>query len=330
MGLCATTRDMNDCDASSSYGDSEDSIIHKLVSDRLNVDEPPVVARPGVNYPGTVGISHLVFASNNAMTLTKPLFGSTLYKSQASFFQKPQTFYAAPLTEVTPQLFFGSFEDASNEGKLKDLEITHIISLIGPKHEIEGLKHKHMPMSDYGRTDLKRVIAMLWPFVLESQRVGNKLFVHCQCGQNRSAAVVLSILMKLKNDKLDVMYRMVKKKRPMVQINEIYARQLTEIEIELFGKTSVPKNWMSIASYDLNSGDVQFNEEIDVDSSSEVTAIIMTSNMHESKALKKLDEPAPEAVNLSSLKDFELGEIEVPCSNTRRSIIRLKDEIEIC
>jgi len=322
MGLCASRRDITGCEISS-YEDSEDSLTYKSVTDGLNVDEHLVVARPGMRYQGTMGISQLEFTSDITLQPSKPLFGArcaTLYKSQATFFQKAPTFYAIPLTEVTPQLFFGSFEDANNEQKLKDLGITHIISLIGPKNEIKGIKHKHKPMSDYGRTDLKRVIAIIWPFVLESQWDGNKLFVHCQSGQNRSATVVLSILLKLKNEKLDVLYRMVKKKRPLVQINEKYARQLSEIEGELFGETSVPKNWMRISSYDMESGDVEFNDEFQSDASSMETGASMSNSMNEIKKLKTREVLNPEAFNPSALRNYERSEKEDSSDNTSASI----------
>jgi len=322
MGLCTSKRDITSCDISS-FEDSEESTIDKSVTDELNVGESLVVAGRGKRYQGTFGISQLNFTSDDAIKLTKPLFGArcaTLYKSQATFFQKAPTFYSIPLTEVTPQLFFGSFEDANNEQKLKDLGITHIISLIGPKNEIKGIKHKHKPMNDYGRTDLKGVIALIWPFVLESQWDGNKLFVHCQSGQNRSATVVLLILLKLKNEKLDVLHRMVKKKRPMVQINETYARQLSEIESELFGETSVPKNWMRISSYDMESGVVEFNDSFPLDSSTMETVASMSDSVNEIKILETPEVLSPVALNPSALSNFEWSEKEDSSSNTSASV----------
>jgi len=163
----------------------------------------------------------------------------------------PSTEFRVPVTEVTSQLFFGSFDDATNEENLKKLGITHIISLIGKKHPVEGMQLKQQPMHDCGRTDLKGIIKTLWSFVMDSQKPFNKLFVHCFSGQNRSAAVVITILMKLKSGpkNLREAYRMVKKKRPIVQINEIYARQLTELESELFCVNTMPDNWMSFNAY---------------------------------------------------------------------------------
>ena len=66
--------------------------------------------------------------------------------------------------------------------------------------------------------------------------------------------------MKLKSqaNNLDELYCMLEKKRPVVQINEEYAKQLSEMEQELFGKTSVPEDWISIHSYTMTTGSVFF------------------------------------------------------------------------
>jgi len=166
------------------------------------------------------------------------------------------------LTEITSQLYLGSFEDAKNEAKMVELGITHILSLIGPKHPIDGINHKHRPMNDNGHTNLKRLMKENWLFVMDSQQPGNKLFVHCMSGQNRSATVMISILMKLKGEsnKLVDVYNLVKDKRPVVQINELYAKQLLELERDLFGTTTMSNDWMKIRSYDMKTGSVVFCE----------------------------------------------------------------------
>jgi len=118
-------------------------------------------------------------------------------------------------------------------------------------------------MNDYGQTDLKQMIENLWSFILESQEPGNKLFLHCHRGQNRSPAVVLAIMMKLKTEPDDLyqLHHILKKKRPVVQINQQYARQLAAMESQLFGWTTVPEDWMKIISYDMDTGNVLFHGE---------------------------------------------------------------------
>lgn len=273
-----STRIPEDGYISPSWDESEESNFE------FPIDQSKIVIpRSKMKFDKSIQISQPDFPTEQIFTFSKPLFTtvcsslskfttvcSSLSKSQDTYssifksqdtVQRSVTLSVIPLTEVTPKLFFGSFDDASDEENLTSLGITHIISLVGHKHLIKGMKHKHKPMSDYGKTDLKVLIKTLWSFIVESQEVKNKLFVHCQSGQNRSATVVLAILMKLKSglNRLMDLYRMVKKKRPVIHIHEHYAKQLSEMEKEIFGETSVPKDWMKINSYDMFSGSVVFN-----------------------------------------------------------------------
>jgi len=156
-------------------------------------DAPDCLRISKINFSGALDLTRPVFFCSNFVSTP-----STLSSSSVILLQDMTTRHQLPITEVTSQIFLGSFENAKDEKILKELGITHIISLIGPKHPVEGIKHEHKPMSDYGRTDLKQVVKTLWPFIIESQKVFNKLFVHCQSGQNRSATLVIAILMKLK------------------------------------------------------------------------------------------------------------------------------------
>jgi len=161
-------------------------------------------------------------------------------------------------TKVTSQLFIGSFEDAMHEEALRNCGVTHIISVIGPIHVIQGMRHGHIPMNDYGRTELKTVLKELWPLIEESQEPEKALFIHCMNGQNRSATVVLAILMLKQEKTLYKAYKLLKNKRPIVQINESYAKQLLKIELELFGSNSVPINWMETVSNDMKEETLAF------------------------------------------------------------------------
>jgi len=168
------------------------------------------------------------------------------------------TLVPTPISQITSQLFLGSLEDARNERELRTRKITHIISLIGASHSIKGMSHEHSPMNDYGRSDLNCVFQKLLPFIEESQKPPNVLFVHCMSGQNRSAALVIAILMKIHCKTLRDAFRMLKSKRPIVQINVLYAKQLIKMEVELFGKGTMPKNWMEINFVNVETGSVIF------------------------------------------------------------------------
>jgi len=117
------------------------------------------------------------------------------------------------------------------------------------------MRHGHTPMSIDGQTKLKQVMDELWPLIAESQKPGKALFIHCMNGQNRSATVVLAILMQQWGKKLNEAWELLKKKRPTVQIDERYATQLLKTELELFGSNSLPDNWIKTASYNMKSGE---------------------------------------------------------------------------
>jgi len=212
--------------------------------------------------PGKFGLSKMVFPSNDALKLSRTLFTSYGCSEINKSTLRCSTQWIVPVipvTKVTSQLYFGTFEDANNASNLLHLGITHVISLIGPKNLIKNIKHMHCPINDYGRSDLKVVFSSLWEFVIESQYIGNKLFVHCQSGQNRSATLVIAILMKHEGKTLKDAYKIVKRKRPVVQINKHYAKQLRAMEFELFGDISMASDWMEINSVDMDTGKVVFS-----------------------------------------------------------------------
>jgi len=168
------------------------------------------------------------------------------------------TFRNLGVTKITSQLYLGSWDDAMNENELRAKRVTHIISAIGKIHRIDGMKQKQYPMTDYGSTDVKKVMKKLWKHVEESQQDGNVLFVHCLSGQNRSATLALAILMKHYRLTLYAAFKKVKNKRPIVHINERYGKQLMSIEKELFGKSTLPENWMQIDVLDMETGKISF------------------------------------------------------------------------
>jgi len=240
--------------------DSSDAVSVKIVSQVRQPGESTLVpdlalkcegvSHYGIDWDATKSFSTNLLTSEFSATLMTTI-NSTNGRTLSDNFS---------LTEITSQLYLGSFEDAKNEAKVVELGITHILSLIGPKHPIDGIKHKHKPMNDNGYTNLKRLIKEIWSFVMDSQQPGNKLFVHCLSGQNRSATVMISILMKLQGEsnKLVDVYNLVKDKRPVVQINELYAKQLLELERDLFGTTTMSNDWMKIRSYNMLTGSVEF------------------------------------------------------------------------
>jgi len=183
--------------------------------------------------------------------------------SQDSTFSETSrpSYLPIPMTKVLSHLWIGTFNDANNETELKLNGITHILSLVGHQSPFEWVKHKHYPMDDHGKTDLKAVIDEVSDFVETGQKGNNRLLVHCQSGQNRSAVVIIATLMIMYKKTLYRAHRELKKIRPIVQVNVLYAKQLLQLEQELFnGVNSLPLNWMEL-EYNESEGDILYKHE---------------------------------------------------------------------
>jgi len=165
------------------------------------------------------------------------------------------TFTFNEITEVLPgKLYLGCEDRAGNDSELLSLGITHILSVSRRVNPIKGMEHKHFVMKDMGRTALKNVLDKVYPFMERAQTAKNKLFVHCKLGQNRSPALVISFLMKSKRLRLYEAHKLVKDKRPVVQIHHNYAKMLLQLEMDLFRETTLPDNWLESDGYDMSSG----------------------------------------------------------------------------
>jgi len=166
-----------------------------------------------------------------------------------------------PMTQVRKHLYLGNIDDANNESELKAKGITHILSLGPSKSSANFVKNEHFPMHDGGRTDLKEVLVKVKTFVEEGLEDGNTILIHCHLGQNRSATVVIALLMKSEDKTLFRVHRKLKALRPLVQINRGYAEQLLALEKEIHGKNSLPHSWMEQGTFDLTTYEVTFKYE---------------------------------------------------------------------
>jgi len=190
--------------------------------------------------------SNLKFAT---LSCSRSLLSWSILPSMAEFTSLSiQSFEATPLTQVLPQLYVGNEQDAQEAEKLIGLGITHVISIVGGgRYKDLYPKHMYIPLRDNGSSNLLEKIDNSWDFVMESQEPGNKLFVHCQLGQNRSASFVIGFLMKFRNLSLYEAYAFLKEKRELIHPHKKYLEQLRQLDLELHKVYSTPRNFLDIA-----------------------------------------------------------------------------------
>jgi len=179
-----------------------------------------------------------------------------------SFTSSSSTYAPVTMTKILPHLYLGSYDDAINELELHEKGITHILSLFGKKSHVDFVQHEIFPMHDLGKTDLKKVLQKVSKFVESGQQDDNNVLIHCQSGQNRSAVLVIALIMKNEEKELYHAHKQVKRLRPIIQINEGYAKQLLTLEKEILGKNSLPSEWMERGEFDLTTDEVTFKYEL--------------------------------------------------------------------
>jgi len=169
--------------------------------------------------------------------------------------------FYVPMTKILPRLYIGSYDNAMDEPQLKAKGITHILALFGKSWPVDFAKQEYIPMHDLGRTNLKVVLEKASKFMELGQQDGSRILVHCQSGQNRSATVVIAYQMMFQKETLYRAHKRVKSLRPLVQVNVGYAKQLLALERQIFGKNSLPCDWMERETLNLYKGEVVYKYE---------------------------------------------------------------------
>ena len=136
--------------------------------------------------------------------------------------------------EIADGLFLSNLASRNNEDILRILNITTICDLSTlPPFMSKPPKFSGMLVHEYSVLDdeeadimpaAKRVLAVI--AARRQEPSGGAVLVHCQGGVSRSASVVIYALMTLDSVSLAKAFRHVKSKRPCIQPNPGFMRQL--------------------------------------------------------------------------------------------------------
>ncbi|MFN8389379.1 MAG: dual specificity protein phosphatase [Bdellovibrionota bacterium] len=135
-------------------------------------------------------------------------------------------------TEILDFLYLSSYREMLTERSRGTFGVTHILNVKeGIRFEEDSaVEVLHIPLSDYGETDLRRVFPDCFAFIERAREAGGKILVHCRSGQNRSTTVVVGYLTFVRGMTLRESWEHVSTRRPFVTIAEPYWAQLEALE----------------------------------------------------------------------------------------------------
>lgn len=137
--------------------------------------------------------------------------------------------------QIEEGLFLGSIGAANNKEELKNLNITHILTVANsfePTYPNDFV-YKIINVADRVSTDLKQHFDECIDYIDEAKRSGGGVLVHCFVGRSRSVTIVVAYLMKKHGLNLSQALEHVKSRRPQAAPNSGFISQLQSFERSL-------------------------------------------------------------------------------------------------
>lgn len=133
------------------------------------------------------------------------------------------------ISMINEGLYLGNFGDSMNLDNLKKLGITHIVNISGLNNTYpEDFEYLRIYIEDDESKNIAAHFGKSNRFIYNAIAKGGKVLVHCIEGKSRSPAIVVAFLMRKKKMNFSDAYFLVKKERPMIEINQGFLKQLKE------------------------------------------------------------------------------------------------------
>ncbi|TPP66903.1 SSH2 [Fasciola gigantica] len=132
-------------------------------------------------------------------------------------------------SEIFDHLLLGTTFNASNRGELERRSVTHILNVTREVDNFfpgDKFEYKNIRVFDDEQSSLLPYFEDTHRFINEAKAQGTCCLVHCRMGISRSATAVIAYAMKEQNWDLDTALTYVKGRRPCVQPNAGFMREL--------------------------------------------------------------------------------------------------------
>jgi protein tyrosine phosphatase (PTP) superfamily phosphohydrolase (DUF442 family) len=133
------------------------------------------------------------------------------------------------IIKITDNLYISDYYESIKYDELKNLGIKQILS-IGkelPEHNTNEFKLKHIKIDDSSDVNIMQYFEDAHNFIDQGSTL-----VHCYAGISRSASIIISYLMK-QGMTYEEAYNYVKERRPIINPNRGFKKQLMKYELYL-------------------------------------------------------------------------------------------------
>ncbi|TGZ74495.1 hypothetical protein CRM22_000902 [Opisthorchis felineus] len=130
---------------------------------------------------------------------------------------------------ILDHLLLGTTFNASNRAELERRSVSHILNVTREVDNFfpgEKFEYKNIRVYDDEQSSLLSHFEETHRFINEAKAQGTACLVHCKMGISRSATAVIAYVMKEHNWDLDTAFAFVKCRRPCIQPNPTFMREL--------------------------------------------------------------------------------------------------------
>ncbi|XP_053361310.1 protein phosphatase Slingshot homolog 3 isoform X1 [Clarias gariepinus] len=131
-------------------------------------------------------------------------------------------------SKILDYLYLGSEWNAANFEELQKNNVGYILNVTMEIDNFfpESFTYMNIRVYDVESTDLLSHWNNTYMFISEARNTGQSVLVHCKMGVSRSASTVIAFLMKQQGWTLEEALNHVRERRPIVQPNDGFLRQL--------------------------------------------------------------------------------------------------------
>ncbi|CAG9585796.1 unnamed protein product [Danaus chrysippus] len=128
---------------------------------------------------------------------------------------------------IIDYLYIGS-QDCAVETVVEAYNIKHVVSL-GVNVNVANVDQIYIPVLDLPDSDIKLVLSECLPYIRKCLLMMQNVLVHCNAGVSRTAVVAIAYLMHYELMSYKDAYDLVKQKRPAIQPNTGFKKQLQDM-----------------------------------------------------------------------------------------------------